>query len=682
MGKWFARTGVFALLIIICSLSSAALAQDEVSLLSKYLDQTAAANNLPTGDGNISPVEQSVASALIDGATGLNQSLTQFASSSPENAAWITQAQQNAQNYNQQMAANASAPVDIRAQIISDAVAQYGQDIPTVTQGTPDIRAQIISDAVAQYGQDIQTIQPSGGFDPRAAAISGAVAQYGQQLDQVQTPFDPRADAISKAVEQYGRSIEELNGKSGLSKQEQQSIRKTLKDTSKHYIDSTDSEYKELLQQHLQRLIDEQLEDLPIDWVWPTDGIWARKFGKATQSGDCSGTAAGKGDNGGPDRDYYDENDPEQQAQVCVSPSTGVVFLDGKTFRWDRNGQPNTYITETSIDSYDNSTRQSVMSVIDDYNIDVVTTLQSGTCTTTYVIHYKLVVDGIPFGCNAHPKIQDVGDKPNDQTPSDSTNNPDEIVEPIKSGEYSVAWLPFDSSCVASVQPTFNQMTVTPTSFDDVKLIVNGQTFSLFGDGKRGEFDAFEDHLNITLKRRLADDFNLVWQTTSQDNKQSCYAKGVAKLQTAAASQPNYQPHTQTNPSSGTNSGDSSSSSGSTGATTPAVTTPPPAGSYNITWTAIPGLECPAELKPKLPTFAQATVSDVADDHFVLQAGKDSYWIDRLPGTNQWMFTQSGDDNSIVMLAVSAVSGNTFSGTYTYYTADNKMCFMNIAGAQ
>ena len=98
MSKWIARLSMFALFMVICSLSSAALAQDEVSVLSQYLDQTAASNNLPTGDGNISPVEQSLASTLIESATGYNQSLKDFAQSSPDNSAWIAQAQQNLQN--------------------------------------------------------------------------------------------------------------------------------------------------------------------------------------------------------------------------------------------------------------------------------------------------------------------------------------------------------------------------------------------------------------------------------------------------------------------------------------------------------------------------------------------------------------------------------------------------------
>jgi hypothetical protein len=47
--------------------------------------------------------------------------------------------------------------------------------------------------------------KPPPPVDPRAEAISRAVEQYGQELPPV--PVDPRAEAISKAVEQYGREI-------------------------------------------------------------------------------------------------------------------------------------------------------------------------------------------------------------------------------------------------------------------------------------------------------------------------------------------------------------------------------------------------------------------------------------------------------------------------------------------
>jgi hypothetical protein len=677
MQKWLARSSMFAFLIVICSFSTA-LAQDQVSVLSQYLDQSAASNNLPTGDGNISPVERSVASALIDSVTGYDQTVTEFANSSPDNAAWITQAQQNLTNYNQQMAANANAPVDVRAQIISDAVAQYGQDVETVTvQGTWDPRAQIISDAVAQYGQDIETVQPPGKFDPRAQAISDAVAQYGKDIEPVtsQAPFDPRAQAISDAVAQYGKEVENNNGQSGLSQQEKQSIKKIVKDTSNHYVDSTDSEYKELIKQHLQRLIDNELEDLPIDWVWPEEGLWVRKFVSSSSSGCSNGDG---GDNGGPDRDYPD-SDPSQQAQLCMSAVAGLVILDGKTFRWDRSGQPNTYITETSFYG-DGESTQSVLSVVDDYNIDVVTTNTSGTCSSTSVIHYTLYAPGRMFGCSVNPEVHSVDDEMDQENPNDSNQDSEEpIVEPIKSGEYSVWWLPFDSSCAASVKPTFDQMTITPTSFDDVKLIINGETFRVSGEGMRGEFNAYENNLYITLNRRFMDDFNLIWQTSNDDQSESCYAQGIVNLETAATSQPNYQPPAQNNSSGDLNTGNISSDSGSNGSVS-APTAAPPEGDYSITWSPVPGIECPADLQDKLPNFTQAMVSNTADDHFILNTSTDSYMIELIPGASQWMFTKFNGDNSGVVIALSAVSGNTFTGTFTYFTPDSQMCFMNIEG--
>ncbi len=678
MMKWLARSAMVALLAFMCSVPLSAFAQDGASLLSTYLDQTAAANNLPSGDGNISPVEQSLALTLIDGATGFNQTLTSFEQSSPENAAWISNAQQNLQNYNQEMAANANAPVDVRADIISNAVAQYGQDIDTMaTQGTYDPRADIISNAVAQYGMDAEALQVQAPNDPRADAISKAVAQYGQQIDviQAQAPFDPRASAISEAVAQYGRHVDELNGQNPLSGAEKQAINKTVRDTSNHYIDDSDIEYKELVKQHLQRLIDNQSEELPLDWVWPTEGIWTRRYGNGSTSGDCSGE--GSGDNGGMGAEYYNEDDPNQQTALCISTTTGIVFLDGNTFRWDRNGSTNTYITETTIDSYDNSSSQRVMSVIDDYNIDVVTTRTSGSCTVTNVIHYSLYIPGSSFVCSVNPEIHQI-DEDNSSTPSDNPENSSEIiVDPIKAGEYSVTWLPTDQYCVDAYKPSFTQAAVTTSSFDNVKLTINGQTYNLSGDGMRGEFSAYENNLNIALNRRLLDDFNIVWQASSDDNSESCSAQGVVKLETPAASQPNHTPPAQGGTSSG--SGDTATGGSSGGAT---ALTAPPAGDYDVTWTPMPGLECAPELKDKLPDFSQITVSDVSDNGFVLGTGSENYSIQTLPGIDQWMFTEFTADNSGVVIAINAVAGNTFSGTYTYFAPDGNLCFMNIEASQ
>ena len=96
----------------------------------------------------------------------------------------------------------------------------------------------------------------------------------------------------------------------------------------------------------------------------------------------------------------------------------------------------------------------------------------------------------------------------------------------------------------------------------------------------------------------------------------------------------------------------------------------------------MPGVTCPADLQDKLPKFTQATVSDTADDHFTLNVGTDSFKIELIPGASQWMFTKFNDDNSGTVIAVSAVSGNTFTGTFTYFSPDSQMCFMYIEGAK
>jgi hypothetical protein len=46
------------------------------------------------------------------------------------------------------------------------------------------------------------------------------------------------------------------------------------------------------------------------------------------------------------------------------------------------------------------------------------------------------------------------------------------------------------------------------------------------------------------------------------------------------------------------------------------------------------------------------------------------------------MFTQFNDDNSGVVVSVGSVSGNSFSGTFTYFSADSQMCYMSIDATQ
>ncbi len=399
---------------------------------------------------------------------------------------------------------------------------------------------------------------------------------------------------------------------------------------------------------------------IPMDWQYTMEGIWIREFGGMTRSGDCSGL--GSGDNGGGVRDLGDD-DPGKHAKLCLSLSAGVVFLDGETYRWDRTpGVKDVYLSGVRIDSYDNSRIEKVMKVIDDYNIDVVTTITDGSCTVTYVTHYRLYIPGDLFGCSANdPLIQDVNDQ---GTPVAVTPEP-EIIEPVKAGEYTITWLPF-YGCDPAYIPTFTSAAVQPASFDRVRLIINGETFSLNGDGQRGEFNEYGSNRYITLERRFVDDFNFIWQVSSPDKRESCYAQGVLKLTTPDAAQPNFsQPTPFVIPTM--------DFSGTPMPTMAVID--PIAGAYSVTWGPMPGLDCPPELMVQMPTAQQASLV-AAGDTFLLDFGTASYPLEMLPGASQWMYMNFADDSSGVTVSLSQTQPGEAVGSFSYFTPDGQFCML------
>ncbi len=186
----------------------------------------------------------------------------------------------------------------------------------------------------------------------------------------------------------------------------------------------------------------EPSDDIPDSRLDLIGGLWTRKYGETTRSGDCSGLGAGMGDNGGMGGEY-NPDDPNNQAQMCFWYSGGVALLDNDTYRWTGNGNPNTYVTDTSVDSFDNSNHQKVMTVIDEAHVDVTSTITSGSCTVTTVVHYSLYAPGHLFACTTNkPVILEVN--PQSTPVPGETPIPDdtETIDPVVAGEYTTAWLP------------------------------------------------------------------------------------------------------------------------------------------------------------------------------------------------------------------------------------------------
>src|SRR5688572_4504641 len=98
------RIAFFVFILAVFSLSFISVsAQDGTSTLASLIDQRAAANGLPSGDGNISAAEQSLSSALIDEITGFDELVTGFEAESSANSAWVEAAEQAVQNFNQKI---------------------------------------------------------------------------------------------------------------------------------------------------------------------------------------------------------------------------------------------------------------------------------------------------------------------------------------------------------------------------------------------------------------------------------------------------------------------------------------------------------------------------------------------------------------------------------------------------
>lgn len=408
-------------------------------------------------------------------------------------------------------------------------------------------------------------------------------------------------------------------------------------------------------------------ENTPGEWDYPVSGIWVRTYGNTTTSGGCDDY---NGDNGGMDDDY-DQNDPGQQAQLCESLFGGVIMLDNQVFRADRKSSVPSWMTETYIDSYDNSSMQRILTVVSDTQVDVTTVHTSGTCTATTTIHYTFYIGGSAFGCSASlPQYIEVG---GEDQPTKEEIEQEIIIDPIMGGEYSSVWLPFDSYCDADYAPKFASVTVSPTSRDDVEITVNGETYKLSGDGQRGEFNYYGENLYITLTRRLMDDFNFIWQDSNEDSSKSCYAEGVLKLAISDFTQPVFEIPLNF----GGLDSDYSGSNGSEGSQTAVV---PADGSYQANLKPFEGMECPADLEAQLPDFSQVELSANGNESFTFTAGDQTYQVDLLEG--MWMYAEFGADNSGVIINFDNVENGYLSGTYMVMTADSQVCMVMLELSQ
>jgi hypothetical protein len=674
------KRSTFLLIILLLCLSTQFIqAQaDGASLLATYLDQHASANGLPSGDGAISSVEQTLATTLIDEVTGFSQAVTEFEQSSPANAALVENVDQGFAQLEQEIVA---APTfDARAQIISEVVAQYEPEMDAVqASGTFDARAMIISEAVDEYSRYVDSLKAEAPLDPRAEAISSAVDEYSRYVDSLkaQQPLDPRAEAVAHAVAQYGieNGHESVNGDTlG------EGTIDTITNAASQYIDGSNVARKNIAKRHIRKLIDDEFSEIPEERLDSISGIYSFGPNEVSYSGDCDDEM--NGENGGTDRDAFTPEDPMFQVHVCFSYTYGIMMLDSEVMRWFGDGTPNTYQSEVIIDSFDNTSRQKIATIIDETAFDVTQVSSDGTCTRTSTTHYELYVGGSMFGCNPNSKVWSVGGEPVDiKTGNPPAEEEEVIIDPIIAGEYAVSWMPFDPTCDQEYAPTFNTVGLTPVSFDEVKLTINGQTYSFGGsgmnEGMNGSFDMYQDTVSGGLNRRLSTDFDFYWQASSEDYSESCSAQGLLTLGTAAADQPVFNP-----PVAGGQDDDQID----TGTTvdpdiigTPVPFTAPESGTYNASAMLMPGMGCPADVEATLPQITQVTL-DVASDELIFNVGAEQYTLPADPAG--YTFYEFNEDNSGLAVSVSGVMDGVIYASYTVYTPDSNICMLSLTLSQ
>jgi hypothetical protein len=663
----FKRNTVLVLVLMLCLSAQLTHAQsDDVTRLATQLDQQASANGLPLGDGNISVVEQTLASAVVDEVNTFSDAITSFEQSSPENAAFVETAEARVTQYEQARTA-ATGNNDTLVQLYMDTVAQYDPDLLPQQAANGDIQSQVTADSVAQYNSDIAEIQSAEPMDPKVQAVIDQVNDYLAQ-DAAQN-VDPKVQAVNDAVKDY---LAESDAASEASASELQNpmVQMTI-DAINEYLDNSNQPRKKLVKQHIDRQIRDAVPRPRVDLM---SGIYSYGPNENARSGDCSNYTGGDAD--GPGEGAYNPEDPTFQAHVCFAYPYGLATVDGDIFRAFGATMPNLYQTSTSVMG-DGNSMYKTMNVISDSSFEITTYYQEGTCTVSSTVRYDLYVPGAPFGCNPNSKVWNVGDDQVDVKTGEEIEEPEDIeepeeviIDPIIAGEYSVLWMPFSDQCDADYIPTFDTVTLNPTSFDTVEITAFGETFQ-FGsggmdEGLSGRFDMLADNYSGMIERRLPTDFNFTWLAMSDDNSQSCSARGLLTLGTAADEQPVFDP-----PFAGADAGPIVDMDAIEDVPTVAIES----GSYDVTWTTIPGLECPAELEAELPNFAQATL-EVNGSDGVLSTEDREYALMGIEGG--YYFAEFGADNSGMNISLAGAAPGQIAGSYTLFSPDGDMCLMTL----
>lgn len=615
------RLVLVVLLVLFINITST-LAQtgpDAASLI----DQHAAANGLPAGNGQVSSAEQTLGSAIEQGATAFNQEIVDFEADGPENSAWVGKLDQAAGQFDQQLAE---------------------------AQTSFDPRAQAISDAVAQYGEETSELRSQATFDPRAQAISDAVAQYGTERR-----YDPRAQAISDAVAQYGQE------NNALTPEQQREVVKSVKEGAGEYIDRNGTiQRKNVVKRYVWQIIEVAIPSQML----PINGYWRIRPYTPTTSGTClASNTYGIGPESGPD-----EPDPSQS--LCgydLPPGLPFIvwggihpYLPGTGSMYGQEGRKSSELILASSGATTGSVQETT------------TTIYEVVAPDLIVVHYVREEEG---GCvtSADYALELV--TPDDSicltqtVPTEEPEEPETSKPPvIQEGPYHKVGMPYiqdETQCDDSNRPpAFEEIRLLPQP-DRSLLIDYGigtQIVYPYGGSRNYVFDSGRDG---DLRRRFSltldkDGMRVSLTWNVQNNDQRCYVSQDFAL-------PGYEPPDTDVPANDSPPPDTASA--------PAMEPPAP-GTYTVAWSPIPGLDCPPELQPTVPTFTEATVSHT-DSGLTLDGGGQSY-----PMTEQgaqFLYMAYGTDGSGYSIYISAVDEDGgFTGGFMAFAAGGKTCMLSV----
>ncbi|MCC6615255.1 MAG: hypothetical protein IT320_17405 [Anaerolineae bacterium] len=643
---------LFLILIAVLLSVRAGYAQDlnaGAAALGQSIDRQAAANGLLSGDGALSSGEQLVADLIEQGIAEFSQQVADFESASPDNAAFAEAMDQDGGVLAEQVAqAEAGTTVDVRAQIIADAVAQYGQE----PSAPVDIRAQIIADAVAQYGRETPST-----IDPRAEAISRAVEWYEQHAGEA--PRDPRAEAISNAVAQYGQEEAALQGRPALSERDSATLRRAVRDGAHDYVDGSNIRRKQIVR----RYVDQLVQIMVPSQMLPINGYWRAQPFSMTQSGQCQALT---GDNDGPSA--MDDSNPGQPLCGYENPG-GLPFIV-----WESGDHP--YLPGTSsIYSQAPETRTELMY---DQNGQTI-----GSKRVTMTREYEVIApDQIRVhlvmaeenGCTLTGdyllELVTADESVCAQTPPMSTPEPTQT--PPSDTIYRVG-LPFVTSpeqCnERNTPPEFDEARVAPQPDGSMLLDYGTGSQTLYQAGDR--YYTFEgdtgDGARTVISLTLLDDgsASIFWSVNTRDGN------------ICSVSLPLEIPGTE---------GDESAS------TTPTATPAPIGvgssgdqgqavnyslhGRFRITWNIMDML-CPPDMQSMLPGWAEATLAqpDTATLTFDVEAA--SFTLSDMTGSGQYAYFDMSDPAQMIVMSVSPTGPGTASLSWTGMPTDGdgqKMC--------